>query len=215
MLPRAQFNFSVSGTEYEGGCLAGDDPHGVCCSGHCESNGTHDCQCGTRGSAYFGVDVQFPWESRPDRNHRQALNLGPLLMDRDLVTNKDFLSYLNASGYHPSDDFNFLKHWRHGAPLPGDEEKPVVNVGHEEAKAYCNFYGKRLPHSYEWQYGAQGLDGRRYPWGNTWDPEAVPSPGHDPEKIRQHPKGVSPFGLQDMVGNRVGPTPSSEITTIV
>ena len=38
-LPRARFNFSVSGTELEGGCDEGDDPNGVCClaaaDGHC------------------------------------------------------------------------------------------------------------------------------------------------------------------------------------
>lgn len=32
-----------------------------------------------------GVDVQFPWETQPQRNHRKLLDLGPLLMDRDLV----------------------------------------------------------------------------------------------------------------------------------
>jgi len=202
LLPRARFNFSVSGTALEGGCRAEEDPNGVCChSKLCTGDGSPECQCAVVGDEYFGVDVQFPWESQPERNHQKILDLGPLLMDQDLVTNQDFSDYLEVSGYQPSDNFNFLKHWEHGRPKPGDEKKPVVNLGLEEARAFCSFYGKRLPHSYEWQYAAQGLDGRLYPWGNAAAQNTTPGPGHDPVRTGDYPKGNSPFGLADMVGN--------------
>jgi formylglycine-generating enzyme required for sulfatase activity len=64
-----------------------------------------------------------------------------------------------------------------------------------------------LPHEWEWQYAAQGKDGRAYPWGNAADSSAVPpfeetsrimSP---PADVDAHPKGASPFGVMDMVGN--------------
>lgn len=204
LLPQARLNFTVSGVELEGGCNPTKDPHGVCCQYNtlCDSAaGSNTCQCGILGSQYFGVGVQYPWESRPERSHAQILDLGPVLIDRDLVTNDDFRRYLAASGYKPTDDHNFLRHWQAGHPRKGDELKPVVNVGLEEARAYCTFQGKRLPHSYEWQYAAQGLDGRLYPWGADWDPEAVPTPGHDPAEVGKHPRGNSPFGVRDMVGN--------------
>ncbi|CAE7360333.1 SUMF2 [Symbiodinium pilosum] len=202
LLPRMKFNFDVSGTEFEGGCDPADDPNRVCCKSEvCKGAGAPNCQCGVVQLEYFGVDVQFPWESQPERNHRKQLDLGPLLFDRDLVTNADYLRYLNASGYKPTDKFNFLKHWVMGRPKPGDEQKPVVNIGFEEAQAFCQFYGKRLPHSYEWQLAAQGQDGRRYPWGNDWDPSVVPPPGHDPVSIGQYEKGISVFGVRDLIGN--------------
>jgi gamma-glutamyl hercynylcysteine S-oxide synthase len=63
-----------------------------------------------------------------------------------------------------------------------------------------------LPHEWEWQYAAQGRDGRIYPWGDTWDTAAVPVPDQGrkmrgPDDVAAHPKGASPFGVMDMVGN--------------
>ena len=45
----------------------------------------------------------------------------------------------------------------------------VCSAQRPDAEAFCAAEGKRLPHSWEWQYAAQGLDKRPYPWGETWD----------------------------------------------
>ena len=39
----------------------------------------------------------------------------------------------------------------------------------EDARHYCAFHKKRLPHVHEWQYFAQGTDGRLFPWGAADD----------------------------------------------
>lgn len=57
------------------------------------------------------VDFQFPWEPRADRYHEKTLNLGPFYIDKHPVTNSDYFLYLQATGYKPADDINFLKHW--------------------------------------------------------------------------------------------------------
>jgi formylglycine-generating enzyme required for sulfatase activity len=82
----------------------------------------------------------------------------------------------------------------------------VVWISLEDARAYAKWAGKRLPHEWEWQYAAQGADGRLYPWGNTWDDSAVPAPhkGRDlppAPVVGGYPKGASPFGVEDLVGN--------------
>ena len=152
-----------------------------------------------------GVDVQYPWEDSPRRAHRHRIAIDAFAIDRHPVTNGEFKRFLDASGYAPEDAQNFLAHWIDGAPPSGWEERPVTWVGIQDARAYAAWTGKRLPREWEWQYAAQGTDGRRYPWGDDWRADAVPPTSlarlmPDPPLVGTHPEGASPFGVEDMVG---------------
>ena len=158
------------------------------------------------GSAAEGVDVQYPWESSPRRHHRHRMRIEAFCIDRFPVTNIDFRAFLEATGYAPADSHNLLRHWIDGAPPVGWEQKPVTWVSIADARAYAAWVGKRLPREWEWQYAAQGGDGRRYPWGETWCEEAVPEPYLErlmpaPARVGAHPAGASPFGVEDLVGH--------------
>jgi iron(II)-dependent oxidoreductase len=180
-IPATTFHFKVHGVEIEGwGPIpAGNQP---------------------------GVDVQYPGESVPLLVHEHDVPIATFYMDKFPVTNEQFKAFLDATHYHPADDHHFLKDWSNGTFPEGWARKPVTWVSLEDARAYAAWAGKRLPHEWEWQYAAQGNDGRLYPWGTTADPTAIPPPesGHDlrgPTEVDAFPKGASPFGVMDLVGN--------------
>ena len=175
LIPAGEFLFRVSGIEIEG---------------------TND----------EGVDFQYPWESSARRYHSERLQIAAFYVDKNLVTNSEFKQFLDAAHYRPADAHNFLKDWKDGLFPEGWGNKPVTWVSLEDARAYAAWAGKRLPHEWEWQYAAQGLDERTYPWGNEWSKNAAPEPdkGRDmvpPSDVATHPKGSSPFGVEDLVGN--------------
>jgi formylglycine-generating enzyme required for sulfatase activity len=127
-------------------------------------------------------------------------------IDRTPVTNAQYAAFLDDTDWRPLDAHNFLRHWVDGKPPAGWENKPVTWVGIEDARAYAAWAGKRLPHEWEWQYAAQGSDGRRYPWGNDWRDDFVPVVNRGrrlcaPADVDAFPQAASPFGVLDLVGN--------------
>lgn len=137
----------------------------------------------------------------PDTTTPRTLEMRRFFMDRTPVTNAAFAEFLAASGYAPADRSNFVKHWVDGKPPAGQAAHPVVWVSLDDARAYATWAGKRLPTEAEWQYAAQGRDGRPYPWGPKIEPDRCNNKLNRTTAVSAFPKGASPFGVLDMVGN--------------
>ena len=110
--------------------------------------------------------------------------------------------------------------WRHPegpkSDIKGRMDHPVVHVAYDDAVAYCNWAGKRLPTEAEFEFASRGgLDRKRYAWGDEFMPGgkhmANTFQGHFPDTNTGEdgfpataPVGSFPangYGLFDMAGN--------------
>jgi formylglycine-generating enzyme required for sulfatase activity len=124
-------------------------------------------------------------------------------IDKFEVTNADFAQFVKATGYQTdAEKEGRTKNWRGIAE--GKDNHPVIFVSWNDATAYCQWVGKRLPTESEWEKAARGTDGRVYPWGNDWDPSKanVKETGlRGTACVGSFGAGASPYGVEDMTGN--------------
>lgn len=155
---------------------------------------------------------------------RGARRLERFFVTRTPITNREYAAFVADTGHRAPDVDSAtwrgyrLVHpfartrrhaWRDGAPPPGREAHPVVLVSHGDAMAYAAWLSARtgrvwrLPTALEWEKAARGPDGRRFPWGDRFDPALLNSHDAGPFDtlpVGGFPAGASVYGVLDAAG---------------
>jgi ergothioneine biosynthesis protein EgtB len=151
--------------------------------------------------------------------NRHKVYLNSYEISRSMVTNADYLEFINAGGYQ---DF---RHWHAEAwdwvnknnvtaPLywhlvdkqwqvytyaglqPLNSDEPVQHISYYEAYAYASWKGMRLPTEFEWEAAAT-----QFSWGKSWEwteSAYLPYPG-----FNKAPGAIGEYNGKFMVNQKV------------
>ncbi|MDY6988911.1 MAG: SUMF1/EgtB/PvdO family nonheme iron enzyme [Thermodesulfobacteriota bacterium] len=139
------------------------------------------------------------------------VNLDPYAIGKYPVTNGQYHQFIQETGYFPKDPYEyshelFLAHWEKSATPPKyTTDHPVTFVSYDDALAYAEYMGGRLPTVLEWLYAAFATTGSKYPWGEVFSTDRCNvnesnQMGTTPVGLYS-PDGDSPTGCCDMMGN--------------
>ena len=145
----------------------------------------------------FQRRMSAPWSKKTfhDEGPAHRVVLSSYFIDTYEVSNELYEQFMRETG-HPAPAY-----W--DDPRLNGTTQPVVGVNWHDAKAFCEWKGKRLPTESEWEHAARGPEGFRYPWGNTFDSRKV-NYGKRREAtmpVDSLPGGASPYGPHHMAGN--------------
>ena len=151
-------------------------------------------------------DGRFGYDYGVDEEPRHNVKVNAFHIDKYEVTIGEYKKYLATKGEEWVGDKTFLDEYPPEVFFnpPDRDNYPVNYMSWYDAAEYCKWKGKRLPSEEEWEKTARGTDGRKWPWGNEFDPAKTHVQENQPEwaaPVGSYPEDKSPYGVYDMGGN--------------
>ena len=141
------------------------------------------------------------WQAKPemltDEPDKAIIAVPGFYIDPYEVTNAQYKEFVDAKQYPPP------LHWKDEIYPAGTGNHPVTFVSWDDARAYAEWAGKRLPTAEEWEVASRGRTGRIFPWGNMYVQQKVNinSPKNGPVGVGSSSDDVSELKIYDLGGN--------------
>jgi len=140
-----------------------------------------------------------------DESPQRTVVVSSFRIDVKEVTNKRYAQFLNSAGGSAHWDARMRIGTVNGryTPNSGLEEYPVFYVNYDDASAFAEWAGGRLPSEAEWEKAARGSnDGRFFPWGD----QIISGQANIYNDVgglwpTGRATGRSPYGCMDQIGN--------------
>ena len=147
------------------------------------------------GEFVMGTD-----DGNPDETPAHNVTLPDFYIDKFEVTNEQYARFCKETGHPEPVNHASLPNYFQESP-----RKPVMGVSYDDAVAYANWAGKRLPTEEEWEKAASwdpsARRKRKWPWGDAADKARANVGADAPSEVGQYAGGASAYGAQDMAGN--------------